>query len=109
MRKESRFSLSLRAAHVCVNQGTTAELNLLDYSKQNNLSIILSTFEDTDAAVTAYQDSYCDAVTSDRSHLAAFLAGFPNPGDHLIMPYTISEEPLGPVVPQGLLIVEETK
>ncbi len=57
------------------------------------------TFEDTDAAVTAHEDGQCNAVTSDRSHLASLRAGLPNPGDRLILPGTISEEPLAHYLP----------
>ena len=86
---------------VCVTQGTTTELNLQDFSNQNNLNISALTFEDTDAVVAAYQSGQCDAFTNDRSQLAALGSAFDKRDDHIILPETISEEPLGPVVPHG--------
>ncbi len=94
-------ALELKGATVCVTLGTTTELNLQDFSSQNDLGITPLTFEDTDAVVAAYQSGQCDAFTNDRSQLAAISSAFDNRGDHLILPETISEEPLGPVVPHG--------
>ncbi|MBQ11001.1 MAG: amino acid ABC transporter substrate-binding protein [Planctomyces sp.] len=94
-------ALDLKDAVVCVTQGTTTELNLQDYSNQNSLSISALTFEDTDAVVAAYTSGQCDAFTNDRSQLAAIGSAFENRDDHIILPETISEEPLGPVVPHG--------
>ena len=94
-------ALELKDAVVCVTQGTTTELNLEDFSRQHSLNITPLTFEDTDAVVAAYQSGQCDAFTNDRSQLAAIGSGFTNPDDHVILPETISEEPLGPVVPHG--------
>ena len=94
-------ALELRDASVCVTQGTTTELNLQDFSNQNNLNISPLTFEDTDAVVAAYEGGQCDAFTNDRSQLAAIGSAFQNRDAHVILPETISEEPLGPVVPHG--------
>ena len=94
-------ALELKGATVCVTQGTTTELNLQDFSSQNNLDITPLTFEDTDAVVAAYQGGQCDSFTNDRSQLAAISSAFDNRDDHVILPETISEEPLGPVVPHG--------
>ncbi len=94
-------ALELRNASVCVTQGTTTELNLQDFSTQNNLGIDVLTFEDTDLVVAAYEEGQCDSFTNDRSQLAALRTGLNNPADHTILPETISEEPLGPVVPHG--------
>ena len=94
-------ALELKGATVCVTLGTTTELNLQDFSSQNSLDIKPLTFEDTDQVVAAYQNGQCDAFTNDRSQLAAISSGFDNRDDHTILPETISEEPLGPVVPHG--------
>ncbi len=94
-------ALDLRDATVCVTQGTTTELNLQDFSNQNNLNISPLTFEDTDAVVAAYESGQCDAFTNDNSQLAALGTALQNRDDHVILPETISEEPLGPVVPHG--------
>ena len=94
-------ALELEGASVCVTQGTTTELNLQDFSNQNGLNITPLTFEDTDAVVSAYEEGQCDAFTNDRSQLAALGTALQNRDDHTILPETISEEPLGPVVPHG--------
>ena len=94
-------ALELQDATVCVTQGTTTELNLQDFSNQYKLNITPLTFEDTDAVSAAYQKGQCDAFTNDRSQLAAIGSGFDDPSAHTILPETISEEPLGPVVPHG--------
>ena len=94
-------ALELKDASVCVTQGTTTELNLQDFSNQNSLNITPLTFEDTDAVVAAYENEQCDAFTNDRSQLAALGTALQNRDDHVILPETISEEPLGPVVPHG--------
>ena len=94
-------ALELKDATVCVTQGTTTELNLQDFSNQNDLNITALGFEDTDAVVAAYESGQCDAFTNDRSQLAAIGSAFQNRDAHVILPETISEEPLGPVVPHG--------
>ena len=94
-------ALELNDASVCVTQGTTTELNLQDFSDQNDLGIQTLTFEDTDAVIAAYENGQCDAFTNDRSQLAALGTALANRADHVILPETISEEPLGPVVPHG--------
>ena len=94
-------ALELKDATVCVTQGTTTELNLQDFSNQNDLNITALGFEDTDAVVAAYESGQCDAFTNDRSQLAALGSAFQNRDAHVILPETISEEPLGPVVPHG--------
>ncbi len=94
-------ALELKDAVVCVTQGTTTALNLQDFSTQNNLNITPLAFENTDAVLAAYEKQQCDAFTNDRSQLAALGTGLANRDDHVILPETISEEPLGPVVPHG--------
>ena len=94
-------ALGLRDASVCVTQGTTTELNLQDFSNESELNITAVTFEDSEAALEAYRNGQCDSFTTDRSALSSLLDTFPNPDDHIILPDTISEEPLGPVVPHG--------
>ncbi len=94
-------ALELRDASVCVTQGTTTELNLQDFSTDAALNITAVTFEDSEAALEAYSNGQCDSFTTDRSALSSLLSTFPNPGDHVILPDIISEEPLGPVVPHG--------
>jgi len=93
--------MDLGGSAVCVQQGTTTELNLNDFISQNNLDIQVSTFPDNTSANEAYLAGTCDALTTDRSGLVSTRAGFDNPDGHVILAGTISEEPLGPVVPHG--------
>ena len=94
-------ALELQDAKVCVQQGTTTELNLQDYSNQNSLNFDIVTFPDATTTSEAYQAGQCDALTTDRSGLVATRVGYDDPDAHVILPDTISEEPLGPVVPHG--------
>ena len=93
--------MELDDSKVCVQQGTTTELNLQDFINQNNLNIDVVVFPDNVATSAAYTSGQCDALTTDRSGLVSTRAGFNDPGDHTILAGTISEEPLGPVVPHG--------
>ncbi len=93
--------LELKDAKVCVQQGTTTELNLQDFDNQNNMNFDVVTFPDNVGARESYQAGQCDTLTTDRSGLVSTRAGFDTPEDHVILPGTISEEPLGPVVPHG--------
>ena len=93
--------LGLEGASVCVTQGTTTELNLQDYSNQNRLGIQALTFELTAAAIDAYRNGQCDAMSGDISGLVAYRSEFPDRHEHTVLPHTISEEPLGPVAPHG--------
>ena len=94
-------AFELQDASVCVTQGTTTELNLQDFSTEFDLNIAAVTFEHTNAALDAYSKGQCDALTVDRFALSAFRDRFPDRDNHVILPETISEEPLGPVVPHG--------
>ena len=96
-----KSALELKGARVCVVQGTTLELNLHRFSERYGLNIELLAFEDTEATLLAYRDGECDALTNDRSQLAALSTVLDNSASHTIFPETISEEPMGPVVPHG--------
>ena len=91
----------LRGASICVQQGTTTELNLQDFATQNNMNFDVRTYSDNVSAQEAYREEVCDALTTDRSGLVSTRDGFDNSDAHVILPGTISEEPLGPVVPHG--------
>ena len=93
--------LELKGAAICVQQGTTTELNLEDFNNQNDMGFSVVTFPDNISTDTAYQGGQCEAITTDRSGLVSTRVSFDNPDDHVILPGTISEEPLGPVVPSG--------
>ena len=103
VRKNSGITraLQLRNATVCVNPGATTELNLQDFSNQYNLNIKQFTSEDIDAVAIAYQTGQCHALTAARSYLAVLRLGLDEPNAHTILPETISEEPMAPVVPHG--------
>ena len=93
--------LELKGSTVCVQQGTTTELNLQDFDNQNEMAFSILTFPDNISTDEAYSNGQCDALTTDRSGLVSTRIGLANPDDHTILPGTISEEPLGPVVPSG--------
>ena len=93
--------MELRDAKICVQQGTTTELNIQDFDNQNAMNFDILTFPDNVSSNEAYISGQCDSLTTDRSGLVSTRAGFENPDDHTILPGTISEEPLGPVVPHG--------
>jgi len=92
----------LNGATVCVQPGTTTELNLADYFRANNMTFKPLVIEKLDEVVAAYLSGRCDVFTTDRSGLAAVrIARTPNPDDHVILPEIISKEPLAPAVRQG--------
>ncbi len=91
----------LEGAAVCTNLGTTTELNLSDFFRANNMSFTPVVFEKADEVVAAYDGGRCDVYTTDRSALAAQRLKLRNPDAHMVLPETISKEPLGPVVRHG--------
>jgi general L-amino acid transport system substrate-binding protein len=92
----------LDGATVCVQPGTTTELNLADYFRTNHLKFTPLVIEKLDEVENAYFSGRCDAYTTDRSGLAATRASkAPNPDDHVILPEIISKEPLAPAVRHG--------
>jgi general L-amino acid transport system substrate-binding protein len=94
-------ALQLDGATVCVTSGTTTELNLADFFRQNGMALETVVFEDTSAVYGAYEEGRCDATTSDMSQLAAVRTGFSEPDAHILLPEVISKEPLTPAVPSG--------
>ena len=93
--------MELQGATICVQQGTTTELNVQDFDNQNNMDFEYVVVPDNVSANEAYLAGQCDSLTTDRSGLVSTREGFDNSGDHTILAGTISEEPLGPVVPHG--------
>lgn len=91
----------LDGATVCVQTGTTTELNLADFFKQNNISYTAVNVADDTEATRQYLAGACDTYTTDASGLAASRATFPDAENHVILPEIISKEPLGPVVRHG--------
>ncbi|MGF1629446.1 MAG: amino acid ABC transporter substrate-binding protein [Kiloniellaceae bacterium] len=91
----------LAGASICIQTGTTTELNLADYFRLNNMNYEPVPIETNEEARTNYLGGRCDVYTTDASGLAASRATFDNPADHIILPEIISKEPLGPLVRQG--------
>jgi general L-amino acid transport system substrate-binding protein len=94
-------ALELNGASVCVQQGTTTELNLADYFRANKLQLKSVTFATSDETLKAYEAGRCDAFTTDASGLYAERLRLAKPDDHLVLPEIISKEPLGPAVRRG--------
>jgi general L-amino acid transport system substrate-binding protein len=94
-------ALELNGASVCVQQGTTTELNLADYFRANKMQLKSVTFATANEAVKAYDAGRCDAYTTDASGLYAERLRLAGPNDHVVLPEIISKEPLGPSVRHG--------
>ena len=94
-------ALELDGASVCIQTGTTTELNLADFFRANKMSYEPVPVETNDEAQTNYLAGRCDVFTTDASALAATRSTFDNPGNHTILPEIISKEPLGPAVRHG--------
>jgi general L-amino acid transport system substrate-binding protein len=86
---------------VCVETGTTTELNLATRATEAGIKINEVKFQDSNANFAAYQEGRCEAVTSDRSQLAAKRTALSNPDDNLLLDDVLSKEPLGPVTING--------
>ncbi|WP_393990125.1 amino acid ABC transporter substrate-binding protein [Xanthobacter sediminis] len=92
----------LDGASICVQTGTSNELNVSDWFRANSLKYReVIAFGTLDETVKAYESGRCDVFTSDRSQLAAVRLKLTNPADHVVLPETISKEPLGPLVRHG--------
>jgi general L-amino acid transport system substrate-binding protein len=94
-------ALELNGASVCVQQGTTTELNLADYFRANKLQLKAVTFATNDETVKAYEGGRCDAFTTDASGLYSERLRMAKADDHMVLPEIISKEPLGPSVRHG--------
>lgn len=103
VRKDSGFTslADMGGATICVLAGTTTELNLADAFNRLGLQYEALVLDSGDATRAAYDEGRCDGLTSDKSQLAGLRTGTTNPEDHIILPDTMSKEPLGPVWAQG--------
>jgi general L-amino acid transport system substrate-binding protein len=103
VRKELGLSgaKELGGAAVCVILGTTTERNLSDFFAANHMELRIASSEEPSRVVADYDRGGCDALTDDRSSLAAFRLTLDHPGAHVILPDVISKEPTGPVVREG--------
>jgi general L-amino acid transport system substrate-binding protein len=92
----------LNGATVCVQPGTTTELNLADYFRANKMTFKPVVIEKLEEVLNAYFAGRCDVFTTDHSGLVSVRGSrAPNPADHIILPEIISKEPLGPAVRHG--------
>ncbi|RCK50750.1 amino acid ABC transporter substrate-binding protein [Thalassospira profundimaris] len=91
----------LKGATVCVLTGTSSELNLADYSRTHGLDLKTVVFDDSAVRNTAFFNDNCDALTNDKSGLAAQRSAAPNPADYVVLPETISKEALSFAVKQN--------
>ena len=91
----------LEGASVCIQTGTTTELNLADFFRSNNMNYEPVPIETNEEARNSYLGGRCDVYTTDRSGLAATRASLDDPENHVVLPEIISKEPLGPLVRHG--------
>ncbi|MGX1788379.1 amino acid ABC transporter substrate-binding protein [Bosea sp. NPDC055332] len=91
----------LNSATICVQGGTTTELNIADFFQKNGLKYDPVSFASGDEAIKAFEAGRCDAFTTDASALYAYRLKVANPQDFVVLPELISKEPLGPAVRRG--------
>ena len=91
----------LDGASVCIQVGTTTEMNLADFFSANGMSYEAVPVETNSEADAAYTAGRCDVYTTDASGLYASRAGYPDPSAHVVLPEIVSKEPLGPSVRHG--------
>ncbi|MGB0671628.1 MAG: amino acid ABC transporter substrate-binding protein [Rhodospirillales bacterium] len=96
-----KSALELDGASVCIQAGTTTELNLADYFRANKMKYTAITFDTSDQTIKGFEAGRCDMLTSDQSQLYALRIKLPDPNTAVVLPEVISKEPLGPVVRQG--------
>lgn len=96
-----KSALELDGASVCVQSGTTTELNLSDYFRSNGMSFKPVVYDTYDATVKGFESGRCDTLTTDQSGLYASRIKLADPDSAVVLPEIISKEPLGPVVRQG--------
>ncbi|MBX0326636.1 amino acid ABC transporter substrate-binding protein [Oscillochloris sp. ZM17-4] len=103
VRKDSGINTleDMDGATVCVQTGTTTELNLADQFKARGLTFTPVVFDSNDPTVAAYDAGQCDGFTTDKSGLVSSLSKLTNPADHKILDVTMSKEPLGPSTLSG--------
>jgi general L-amino acid transport system substrate-binding protein len=94
-------SMDLTNVKICVQQGTTTELNLVDYFNANGMRFEIVKFSVAGDMVKAYDEGKCDVFTADVSQLYAERLNLSKPMDHTILADVISKEPLGPAVRRG--------
>jgi len=96
-----KSALELDGASVCIQSGTTTELNLADYFRLNKMSYKSITYDTSDQTVQGFAAGRCDILSSDQSQLYALRSTLEDPNTATVLPVVLSKEPLGPVVRQG--------
>ena len=96
-----KSALELDGATVCIQAGTTSELNLADYFRQHKMEYQPVVFDTSDQTISGFEAGRCDMLTSDQSQLYALRIKLKKPESAMVLPEVISKEPLGPVVRQG--------
>ena len=91
----------LDGASVCIQAGTTTELNLSDYFRANNMKYEPITYDKVEENIKGFEEGRCDVLTSDQSQLYALRLQLKEPEKAIVLPEVISKEPLGPSVRQG--------
>ena len=91
----------LSGAKICIQAGTTTELNLADYFRTNGMKFQPVVYDTSIQTREGFDKGACDVLTSDKIQLAALRTELKDPKGSIILPETISKEPLGPVVRQG--------
>jgi len=96
-----KSALELDGASVCIQTGTTTELNVADYFKSHNMKYKSVSYDSNDQVLASYESGRCDVLTSDSSQLYGLRTKLKDGANHIVLPEIISKEPLGPVVRQG--------
>ncbi len=96
-----KSATELNGGSICIQGGTTSELNIADFFRKNNVKYEAVTFASGDEAIAAFGNGRCDAFTTDASALFAYRLKAADPQQFVVMPEMISKEPLGPVVRRG--------
>ncbi|CAG0906655.1 unnamed protein product [Cyprideis torosa] len=96
-----KSATELDGANACIQAGTSTELAISDYFRENNMKYKAVTFDTSDQTRTGFQSGRCDFLVSDQSQLYALRIGLKDPAGAIVLPEVISKEPLGPVVRQG--------
>jgi len=96
-----KSALELSGAAICIQAGTTTELNLADYFRANKMEYTAITYDTSEETIKGFEAGRCDVLTSDQSQLYALRTKLPDPTSAVVLPEVVSKEPLGPVVRQG--------
>jgi len=96
-----KSATELDGANACIQAGTSTELAIADYFRENGLSYKAVTFDTSDQTRAGFESGRCDFLVSDQSQLYALRIGLQDPAGAVVLPEVVSKEPLGPVVRQG--------